>query len=164
MAAAKKPIDTTEDANGVPAFLKIPANEREESWKKSINQPLTTTKAIDQVKGNKASKTALTDARVEDGASTPHTADTENKMKYTMKRGKIVAKEQKQEIKRGKATSKTAMVGQLLLRKEGCTTADILKATGWPSVSVPAQAKAVGLGLRKEKDGKVTRYFGVPKK
>lgn len=64
----------------------------------------------------------------------------------------------------GKSQSKTAMVGQLLLRKEGCTTADILKATGWPSVSVPAQAKAVGLGLRKEKNGKITRYFGVPQK
>ena len=60
--------------------------------------------------------------------------------------------------------SKTAMVGQMLLDPRGCTTADILKATGWPSVSVPAQAKAVGLGLRKEKDGSVTRYFGVPLK
>ena len=64
----------------------------------------------------------------------------------------------------GKGQTKTALVGQLLLRKEGCTTADILAATGWPAVSVPAQAKAVGLGLRKEKDGKVTRYFGVPQK
>lgn len=63
-----------------------------------------------------------------------------------------------------KGQTKTALVGQLLLRKEGCTTADILAATGWPTVSVPAQAKAVGIGLRKEKDGKVTRYFGVPKK
>jgi hypothetical protein len=64
----------------------------------------------------------------------------------------------------GKGQTKTALVGQLLLRKEGCTTADIINATGWPTVSVPAQAKAVGLGLRKEKDGKVMRYFGVPTK
>lgn len=59
-----------------------------------------------------------------------------------------------------KGQSKTAMVGELLIRAEGCTTADILALTGWPSVSVPAQAKAVGLNLRKVKDGKTTRYFG----
>lgn len=65
----------------------------------------------------------------------------------------------------GAKTTKAAMVGQLLLDPKGCTTADILKATGWPSVSVPAQAKAVGLKLRKEKKpGEVTRYFGVPTK
>jgi hypothetical protein len=62
----------------------------------------------------------------------------------------------------GKQT-KTALIATLLMNPKGCTTADILKATGWPSVSVPQQAKAVGLKLRKEKDGKVTRYFGVPK-
>jgi hypothetical protein len=57
--------------------------------------------------------------------------------------------------------TKTAIVGDLLRRKDGCTTADILKATGWPSVSVPQQAKAVGLKLRKEKKpGEVTRYYG----
>lgn len=60
--------------------------------------------------------------------------------------------------------TKTAMVGEMLTRKGGCTTADILAATGWPSVSVPQQAKACGLTLRKEKtSGEPTRYFGIPK-
>lgn len=50
-----------------------------------------------------------------------------------------------------------AIVG-LLTRPEGCTTKDVLAATGWPSVSMPQQAKAAGLTLRKEKVGGVTRY------
>jgi hypothetical protein len=57
--------------------------------------------------------------------------------------------------------SKTELIGELLRRKKGCTTADVLKATGWPAVSMPQQAKAVGVGLRKEKNGKVTRYWAV---
>jgi hypothetical protein len=55
---------------------------------------------------------------------------------------------------------KTRAIGVLLLRPEGCTTADILALTGWPSVSVPAMAKACSLNLRKEKIGGATRYFG----
>lgn len=57
--------------------------------------------------------------------------------------------------------TKLAIVGALLLRKNGTTSAEILEATQWPSVSVPQQAKAAGLTLRKEKTpGKPTRYFG----
>jgi len=57
-----------------------------------------------------------------------------------------------------KKGSKLEIIIGLLKRKEGCTTADVLKATGWPAVSMPQQAKAAGLKLKKEKDGKVTRY------
>jgi hypothetical protein len=57
-----------------------------------------------------------------------------------------------------KGESKTQIVARLLQRPEGCTTADALAATGWPAISMPAQAKASGLTLKKEKDGKVTRY------
>jgi hypothetical protein len=61
-------------------------------------------------------------------------------------------------VREGK--SKKEIVGDLLMRAEGCTTKDILEATGWPAVSVPAQAKVVGLKLRKEKVDEVTRYWG----
>lgn len=58
--------------------------------------------------------------------------------------------------------AKAQAIGALLTRAEGCTTEDILKLTGWPSVSVPAQAKSVGLTLRKEKlPGQPTRYYGT---
>ena len=57
--------------------------------------------------------------------------------------------------------SKTSLVADLLKRKTGCTGAEVLKATGWPTISMPAAAKAAGLKLRKEKaKGEPTRYFG----
>jgi hypothetical protein len=54
--------------------------------------------------------------------------------------------------------SKLAVIVGLLKRNEGCTVKDVLAATGWPTVSMPQQAKAAGLSLKKEKDGSVTRY------
>ena len=54
--------------------------------------------------------------------------------------------------------SKLAIIADLLRRPEGCTTADVLKATGWPAVSMPASAKAAGLALKKEKVDGVTVY------
>lgn len=57
--------------------------------------------------------------------------------------------------------SKTQKVGVLLKRAGGCTRADILKATGWPAVSVQQMAKTCGLKLRKEKEpGKPIVYYG----
>lgn len=56
--------------------------------------------------------------------------------------------------------SKLEIVVGLLKRKEGCTTAEVLAACHWPAVSMPQQAKAAGLTLRQEKQGKVTRYWG----
>lgn len=62
--------------------------------------------------------------------------------------------------RRGK--TKLEVIAALLQRKNGTTNAEILEASGWPSVSVPQQAKAAGLKLRKEKvKGKPTRYFGL---
>jgi len=58
--------------------------------------------------------------------------------------------------------TKREIAANLLQRPEGCTTRDILDATGWPAVSVPAIAKASGLTLRQEKCGRVTRYYGEP--
>ncbi len=54
--------------------------------------------------------------------------------------------------------SKLAVISALLARPEGCTTKEVLDATGWPAVSMPQQAKALGVTLKKEKDGSVTRY------
>jgi hypothetical protein len=61
----------------------------------------------------------------------------------------------------GTRGAKTQLIAELLTRKSGCTTADVLAATGWTAVSMPAMAKACGLTLRKEKEaGSVTKYFG----
>lgn len=71
-------------------------------------------------------------------------------------REKAPPKEKKQ------GRSKVDVIADLLIRAEGCTTADVLEATGWPSVSMPAQAKLAGLALRKEKlKGQPARYWGT---
>lgn len=59
------------------------------------------------------------------------------------------------------AGSKTAMIADLMMRPGGCTTADVLAATGWTAVSMPAQAALAGLDLRKERVGGLTRYYGT---
>jgi hypothetical protein len=58
------------------------------------------------------------------------------------------------------AKSKTEMVGDLLLK--GTTTAEVLKATGWPSVAMPQMAKANGLELTKYDENGITKYKGSP--
>jgi hypothetical protein len=61
------------------------------------------------------------------------------------------------EVRKG---SKLEIVVGLLKRKDGCTAAEVMEATKWPSVSMNQQAKAAGLKLRKEKaKGEPTRYF-----
>lgn len=60
-----------------------------------------------------------------------------------------------------RAGSKAAIIGGLLRQKGGTTVAEVLKATGWPTVSMPAQARAAGVGLRKEKIDGVGRYFAA---
>lgn len=58
--------------------------------------------------------------------------------------------------------TKREIAATLLCRSEGATAREILDATGWPAVSVPAIAKASNLEMRQEKDGRITRYFGYP--
>jgi hypothetical protein len=61
-----------------------------------------------------------------------------------------------------KARSKLQAVAALLRRAKGCTAAECMAATGWPSISMPAMAKAAGLKLKKEKvKGSPIRYFGT---
>ena len=69
--------------------------------------------------------------------------------------GRTEAKAKKGEVRAG---SKLELIVGLLKRPDGCTTADVLKATGWPAVSMPQQARSAGLTLKKEKVDGVTRY------
>jgi hypothetical protein len=62
------------------------------------------------------------------------------------------------EVRKG---SKTEIVAKLLQRNAGCTSKQVLEATGWPAISMPAISRACGLKLVKEKKkGEVTRYWG----
>jgi hypothetical protein len=54
---------------------------------------------------------------------------------------------------------KIKLIVGLLTRKGGCTARDVLDATGWPAVSMPAMAKQAGLTLNKKKvQGESTVY------
>lgn len=54
--------------------------------------------------------------------------------------------------------SKLAIIQGLLTRPEGCTTKQVLEACEWPAVSMPQQARALGVELKKEKVDGVTVY------
>ncbi len=56
--------------------------------------------------------------------------------------------------------SKSAKIAALLMRPTGCTSKEVLKATGWPTISMPAISKTLGLKLRKEKTDDGLRYYG----
>lgn len=57
-------------------------------------------------------------------------------------------------------SNKATLIGEMLL-KGGVTAKELCEAVGWPSISVPAQAKTVGLTLRKEKVDGMTKYWGT---
>lgn len=55
--------------------------------------------------------------------------------------------------------SKMGIIAGLLARKNGCTAMEVREACEWPSVSMPQQAKALGVELYKKKDDNgVTHY------
>jgi hypothetical protein len=62
-------------------------------------------------------------------------------------------------INRARPYTKTWQIGQMLLRENGATGPEICAAMNWPSVSVPAQARACGLEVYTQRTGRVVRYF-----
>lgn len=57
--------------------------------------------------------------------------------------------------------SKAWQVGQMLLRPEGVTGQEICAALNWPSVSIPAQARACGLSFTTRREGRSVRYWAA---
>lgn len=64
-------------------------------------------------------------------------------------------------VKVGGGKTKAEIIGEMLMRPEGTTAQEVRETMGWPSVSMPAQARAAGLKLRKEKVGALTKYWGT---
>ena len=104
---------------------------------------------------------ATNDGTPEGGQTEEGSSDMAKAKTKTVSRGKGPAKAKTEGAKTNRGGSKTAEISRLLKRKTGCTAAEVLEATGWPAVSMPAMAKACGLTLRKDKvKGERTRYFG----
>lgn len=93
--------------------------------------------------------------------SKPPMKKVAKKVAAAPKTKKVAAAAPKKRAKKANGeTSKTKIIADLLTRKSGCTRQEIKDATGWPTVSVQAMAKANGLKLRQDKKpGSVTRYF-----
>lgn len=77
-----------------------------------------------------------------------------------------VAADATRTIRMARQGSKRAIVYQHLTRPEGCTQAEVLAATGWPSITLAGHARALGLTLRTVRERgtngrSVTRYYGV---
>jgi len=162
------PVPAPVDADGIPPFLQRTSTaEEKEAVRRKLARSVGPGRAIKDPPSIKAAvaraeKAKAKEAKFEGSPAHKKAADAAKKAAQDNARApaKRTGAPRKAAATLSSGKTKNAMVGELLARPEGCTTADILAATGWPSVSVPAQAKAVGLTLRKEKDGKVTRYWG----
>lgn len=110
-------------------------------------------------------KTKELPASPSDGTGTTSGDDAGKKQpkERAMKTKKKAAKKKAAKAKKstGPRGEKTLKVKAMLERKNGCTRAEVLEATGWPAISMQAISKSCGLKLRQEKEpGKPTRYFG----
>lgn len=64
-------------------------------------------------------------------------------------------------VNKARPGSKAHKIGEMLLRVEGVTGREICTEMGWPSVSIPAQAKAAGLEVTSQRMGREVRYWAV---
>jgi hypothetical protein len=88
--------------------------------------------------------------------TTPPKSRGQGRPKGKRKPGNGAAAHQRTSRKGGKSEA----IRALLTRPEGCTNGDLLEATCWPAISVQAVARRLGLTLRQEKQGRITRYWG----
>jgi len=102
-----------------------------------------------------ANASAGAGAQTEEGVMRKSTkAAGKTKRSRTAVKGKTKSKASSGKVVR--PGSKLDLIVGLLTRPEGCTATEVLKVTGWPSVSMPQQARAAGLKLAKE--GRPARY------
>jgi len=62
-------------------------------------------------------------------------------------------------VNQARPGSKAHRIGEMLLRPEGVTGREICSEMGWPSVSIPAQARAAGLTVTSQRMGRTVRYY-----
>ena len=63
------------------------------------------------------------------------------------------------QINRARRGTKAHRIGEMLLRQEGASGPEICREMGWPSVSVPAQARAAGIDVISQRMGREVRYY-----
>lgn len=155
-----------ENPPALKVLVKIPyAGKETPEETKAIKAELATPRKATVLPAAGGSAAALRKAIK--GSTAPKVAKKEAAVKTKPQKAAKPAQAQKAvkvataKTKPASGKTKLEAITALLLRKAGTTNAEILAATQWPSVSVPQQAAAAGLKLRKEKvKGKPTRYYG----
>ncbi len=153
--------EARETKSDIPGFGTTEEAEDEEDSKKAEQVEETESEAEDEdtevkVKSTKAKSAKKSTAKAK-------TAKPAKAAKPTEKAAKAAKAKPTTKAKSGNGAgprkgSLTAKVAEMLQAKKGCTRADILGATGWPSVSVQQLAANAGLKLRKVKEGRIFRY------
>lgn len=147
--------------------LKDLRNRREQPFKEEPDMPRT-------AKPAKPAKTAAAPA----GPKTKKTDAAKEAKTAAAQRAKAAQiKDEKKPKKKGAAArartpvdpnvptkairpgSKMAIISGLLARAQGCTADDVKKACEWPSVSMPQQAKSLGIELHKRKDADGVMHY-----
>jgi hypothetical protein len=64
-------------------------------------------------------------------------------------------------ILKSKKGTKMRKIEKLLRRKKGCTNREALAVLGWVAISIPQRAEQLGLKLRRQKNGRLTRYWAI---
>jgi hypothetical protein len=155
--AFKAPADQPADPSTAAFLAEIARRDREQARKKKADRKEA---RIITARQRASFKAALEAAKTGDDDMAKKIAKKAAKKtarKSAPKAAKKTARATKSEggVRPG---SKLETIVGLLKRPEGCTTKQVLQATDWPSVSMPQQAKAAGLTLKKEKVDGVTVY------
>lgn len=62
-------------------------------------------------------------------------------------------------MNRARPGTKAFTIGQMFLRPEGVSGREVMAATGWPSVSMPQQARSCGIEFTTQRMGREVRYY-----
>lgn len=136
---------------------RLRAMREDKGKRKKISVPVIAEKMVTEMKTTAAAVTTTTPDSLEVAAEETKLAKKSNTKKAKAAKAKARTKVSGKTsgVKPG---TKLAKVAEMLTRPGGCTAEQVKKACEWPSVSMPQQAKAAGLKLKKEKVDGVTRY------
>lgn len=152
---------------GAPsAIVTLTPEERRQAW---ATRPSAARPAKEQTMRTETAKTSKADqvaslrvaraTRKAPPAPPASTAPAKTKPPKAAAKAKKVAPAPKPAKSGVRPGSKLEIVVGLLTRKQGCTAKDCMDACNWPSISMQQQARAAGLTLRTEKEGRTTRYW-----
>lgn len=99
---------------------------------------------------------------IKDAAGKVHVVNGHHRIEQAIADGKTTIKARVVDDPKPAAIFKTKKDHAAHLLEKGTTAGELMDALGWPSISVPAMAKSLGMKLEKVKEGRKTTYRGTP--